>query len=135
MRIENLNTNITSLERIYTFDIFERYYFNQDHPERNTLEIPGFISNAAITAQDKKYVNWKIEPAYDEGDYDNCSSMGLVAEGYRLETDEEYSRRISSNLTRKKIAYDNWKRMKEFYESGAYAQEIAEMEAVINLLK
>jgi len=131
MKNNELNTSQFSLERIYKYDIFLEYSFDNNNAEKNITEIPKFLLNAATKASNDKYENWCIKPSNGDDDYDSA----LYAAGYRLENDREYNDRISTNLTHMKIAYENYLRRKPYYDGGVYHKEIAEMTSILNKLK
>jgi hypothetical protein len=134
MNINELNTNVTSLDRIYIYTEFLTFYFNEQHPEKNADEIKQFIANATLEAENDKYECWRIEPSFDEGDHDTLPSSSLIAMGYRLETDKEYAQRLFSRMCAMKNSHFNWKRQKVYYSDGTYETRIAEIEETLTKL-
>ena len=129
------NTNESGLDRIYKFDLFLIYHFDNNNPEKNIGGITDFFTKAAIKAKEHGIEEWDVVPGYDEGDSENLPYHELIARGYRLERDDEYQRRLEHRKASLKISHDNWKRMEAYYASEEHNNKMKEMETIIENLK
>ena len=112
------NTDEHSLNRIYKKVTFSSVSLDRPTGTSKEQTILDFITRARKIAKENNIVGYDIMPDYDEGDCDNLPDFELCAEGYRLETDEEYKNRLKWNLSHLKTGYENWRSKQSYYNDN-----------------
>jgi hypothetical protein len=128
------NTDQHSLARIYVRSYFSWFNFDYNNPGNNRAKMLEWFEKVDALAKEKKIEDVQIVPSCDR-DSDNDDILQLGAVGHRLETDEEYERRINWMLESRKNAYKAWEEKKAYYTSEAYRHQMKTLEALLGLMK
>jgi len=131
------NTDHWKPERIWVADKVDSLWFNSnDRHDDNTIdETIKFLQNAKIKAAKKNFVDVVVEPEYDEGDADNLPSTYLRVHGWRLETDAEYERRLTSEHGRLQREAEHQEQKTNYYNSKQFAERVQSFKDALATIK
>lgn len=131
------NTNTMSAERIWIRKTIDHIWFNNNDqytynsPER-TLKV---LSEIVEKGRKEGYTDMVVMPTYSESTSDDLEEYYIEVIGWRLETDEEYRRRLDNILAAVKRERNNFELRKQYYEKDCHLKRTTELENAIDTLR
>ena len=134
------DTNRSSLERIKILKTFALFKFDPPTSKASqSVRLSLFMASLHSMAISKGIDDgWDILPDFEENiiDDERVTHYGLIASGWRWETDKEYKERLETNLFYKKKSYETWlSQMSQFCtatsEPTPYSVEVMALEKKI----
>ena len=131
------NTDDLSPERIWLRKEVALFWFDSNNSKKtNTIEETiAFLHEAAAKAKEEGFVDVVVTPSYEDGGEDTLGNSYIYVEGLRLETNDEYKRRLEWNLSRIKVARDSWEQRKTYYEANGDIQREQELRDALLMIK
>jgi hypothetical protein len=140
MRHSELNTNYGSSEKIWLQKTIAFYGFKENVLKNTIEDLSKFLEDAKALAEAGAYQQVQVSIDVASADYDGaCEHRSLDVIGFRIETDNEYKRRLMDEIERRIEEKKSFIKRKEYYEGvdGAVPkieQKISELLKIVSKL-
>lgn len=129
----NRNTFSMGTERIWVLREIDSW---TNETSSKVEDVITFLQNTLALAKEAGYEDAHVMPEYVEQDPEENHGYGLiVVRGWRLETDEEYRRRLDNILWYVKRGKEMWKNKQAYYTDGHYDTRVSSLENAIESLR
>jgi hypothetical protein len=137
MKRKERNTSEMSLERIWVTKDVDTLWFNHNNQhEDNSIEATiAFLKKTLDKAKEEGYEDMTVYPDYTESDGETLAEQHIRVVGERLETDEEYKRRLKNILWMSKRDKDIFELRKQYYATTDHAKRVTEVENAIEAIR
>lgn len=124
IEIGSLNTNQLSHERAWIkITIDKKWFHNNDQHKDNTIEATvKFLQEAKALADADGFIDVVVRPWTSEAEEFSLEQYYITVEGYRLETDAEYKKRLEMILFRDKSDVERVATSYKYHGSDRYKE-------------